>query len=471
MEALRAERESLRRDRAALASLPDILELVDSTRAPLADVEGSSLDSEVIAVVAGEARVTTSALRLGLDARSEELRRNIAYAELAHIDSRIRDLESRLFEVRNVVSHVHDAERKAELLAEVENEIETVGGKLRDKTGQDYSAASELFDELDAQLARAVRRQAELSTYLDLLGRSGGTDSVAKKLVDLEERLGVALKEAPEALGEAGLRLTTLGEQALQSQSELQQAENARRALDAQFVRALQLVARSEECRWLRDSLQPDQIPTTRVDRRNAARRLTRLASALQRVQSKFEMSLDHVAAIEGSLRGVQQSIATHRAPPDNPLNESLIQRHEMQMAQYLSNRAIREAIFEGGAFERFSLVDGFVAWRTVEGEPRRRPIGAFSSGESAFAYMLAGILSSHESSSARYRMFVLDEFGAFVEEGRRDRLWHFLDERVLKAGMASQVVVMLPLQTRSLSGQEEDQLEKHGYFAVEAPL
>lgn len=59
---LRNERTELRRDRAALASLPAMMEMIDNVKRPLDMVDGSSLDNEVLAVLESE-RVTVHQLR------------------------------------------------------------------------------------------------------------------------------------------------------------------------------------------------------------------------------------------------------------------------------------------------------------------------------------------------------------------------------------------------------------------------
>ena len=103
--------------RSELAALPEVLELVGTTRAPLDEVEGSSLDGEVVAVVEGTRRITASALRLGLDARTEELKRDVAYDTLAELDERISVSAARIRQLRRTVDLIQDAERKAKLLS------------------------------------------------------------------------------------------------------------------------------------------------------------------------------------------------------------------------------------------------------------------------------------------------------------------------------------------------------------------
>ena len=464
------DRSALREQRSALTSLPDILDLIEATRAPLAGVEGSSLDAEVVAVFEDTRRVTASALRSGLDTRTEELKRDAAYDVLAEVDGRIRDSDTHIRELRVTTSLVRDADRKAALLAEVEERIEEKTQQLRASTGDEYSTVSERLRDVESELTEAIRHEAELRVHLDLLNRSGGAEELGSKILELERRLGVSPDQASDALRDTvNLRQKLIAEHQ-QHRFECAESERVHQALEEQLVRALQLVARGTDYQWLRSSVPDNRLPAVTTDRRDAMRGLARLAEAARSVQLEVDASLNQVAIVQAALDEITRSIATHREPSRNRYGENLTKWYENQMEGFLSNRDIREAIFDGGEFQHFDLVNGFVSWRTGTGEQRRRPIEAFSSGERAFAYMLAAILG-HGRSAAQYRVFVLDEFGAFVEQSRRSRLWHFLDERLLKAGIATQVIVILPSQSSSPTDQEAERFEAEGYFAVEAPL
>ncbi len=461
-------RTELRRDRAALASLPDMFELIEDVRSPLADAEGSSLDDEVLAVIETSARVTASELRVGLDARSDELKRDDSYDQLAKIDGQIAESETRIRELSSVRSQVRDADRKATLLLEVEREIEAKEGQIRDSSGDEYSEVSEQLRVVESQIADEIKREAESRVHLDLLNRSGGASALDSKVADLEQRLDIVASGAQEALDGTVARRQGLTAEQQRLRYELSSKKALRRDLEDQLDRARRLLARGADYQWLRESVPAGAIPTVKADRRDALRRLVRLADAARRVQSDVEASLNQVAAVEAALDAIRRSITTHEDPGRRRYAESLVKWYEGQMADYLSNPDIREAIFEGSDFQQFDLVNGFVSWRTRTGEQRRRPIEAFSSGERAFAYMLAAILS-HGKSAARYRVFVLDEFGAFVEQSRRSRLWHFLDQRLLKEGLAAQVVVILPSQGNPPAAVDGELFEAKDYFARNA--
>ena len=463
-------RDRLRKERSTLDTLPALLDTIDAIRIPLAEIEASSLDAEIVAVLEGSQRISASGLRLGLDSRTDELKLDVAYNTLAELDHEIQDGNDHIKRLYAAEAQVRDAARKAALLLDVESRIQQISQQLRDSTGDEYSRISDELRAIEYELTEAIKQEVELKVHLDLLNRSGGTEVLDNKIRDLRRKLDVSIDEVHSELDDAIDLQHNLSAAHQQHRLELGGYERELNALEEQLVRAVQLVTRGRDYQWLRERIAADNLPTARSDRNAALRQLSYLAQAARDVQSRVETSLNEIATVQGALDSVRQSIAMHRDPSRNRFVNNLISRYEQQMAEYLSNEDIREGIFGGGDFQRFDLMNGFVVWRTAAGEVRRRPIEAFSSGERAFAYMLAAILS-HRQSSAQFRVFILDEFGAFVEHSRRSRLWHFLDERLLKTGVAAQVVVILPSQSSSPTDAQTAQFIADEYFAEEARL
>ena len=459
-----ARRRALREERAALAVLPDVLEMIGSTRVSLGQAEDSSLDAEIVAIIERTQRVSASALRAGLDARTAELKRDDSYDVLADIDRQLGECEARIHQLRGFVERVRDAKRKASLLSEIEEQIDQTTRHIRESTGNEYAELSERLQNVELELTDAIRHEAECSVHLDLLNRRGGSEELARKLAELEHRLDVSYDDATDALRESTAYHSDLSAEYQQDRHELAANESMRASLEEQLVRAVRIVGRGPDYQWLRNSLSKGHLPTDRTDRSDAIRLLTRLGEVAKSVQSGVDESLNQIATIQRALDDIGRAIARHVEPPRNPYGENLSKWYAGQMAEYLSNEYICEAIFDGGEFLDFDLIHGFVSWRTKAGEDRRRPIEAFSSGERAFAYVLAAILSQSKS-TAQYRVLVLDEFGAFVEHSRRNRLWHFLHERVLEAGMAHQVIVILPWQASLPSIEHAERFESDGYF------
>lgn len=464
------KRRDLRKERSSLASLPKVLEIVQAVRTPLAEVETSSLDDEIIAILDDQQRISAASLRAGVDARSHELEQDSNYDTLVDLDRRIREQDNHIGNLRYAKEKLEDAKRKTDLLSEVEKDIETLTERIRKSSGDEYSKVLDQLAHIESNLNEAIKRQAEVALHLDLLNRKGGAEELEATISELESKLAVAPKQVSDHLAEANESYREIAAEHHQRKLELIEREQESRKLDDQLERAIQLIGRGTDYQWIQNNVSANKLPNVRNERLDALRKLSDLATAANSVQSDIEEALNLLAALQDALDGIHISVGMHRELRRNPYVEQLIKWYEDQMAEFLSNSDISETLFGEERFERFDLMNGFISWRTASGEQTRRPIEAFSSGERAFSYMLTAILR-HQESTAQHRVFVLDEFGAFVEQSRRSRLWHFLDERLVKAGLASQVVVILPLQGSSLGDKPMKKFEADGYFALEAQL
>lgn len=92
----------------------------------------------------------------------------------------------------------------------------------------------------------------------------------------------------------------------------------------------------------------------------------------------------------------------------------------------------------------RFDMGANDVILRSKGGEEIIRPLGAFSSGEKAFAFSLAMITLTSRQKSAN-RILVLDEFSALLDYERADVLRRHLRRNVTEQQIADKVIVILP--------------------------
>ncbi len=160
-------------------------------------------------------------------------------------------------------------------------------------------------------------------------------------------------------------------------------------------------------------------------------------------------------------------------------LDRLLVQALSEQLRQRLDTEPIRDALFGGNPLISLDLNNRMLAWQSEDGVVHR-PLEGFSTGQQAFAFTQARILGLEELPEGRDRLLVLDEFGAFVAADRLDELATFLAAESVRR-RASQVVVVLPLQTDYEADREETtgqlrarydervtQLQESGYIAEE---
>ena len=152
--------------------------------------------------------------------------------------------------------------------------------------------------------------------------------------------------------------------------------------------------------------------------------------------------------------------------------SDLVISHYEKQFGMLLADPNIQNALFDNGTFTRLDLQQQVVIWKNADDDICRRPLEAFSSGERAFAYVLGSILQQRQVKSQNH-LLVLDEFGAFIEADRIERLERFLYDEVLLSGTANAVAIILPSRERltlmadnhaHLSDRRTRLLIEHGY-------
>jgi len=150
------------------------------------------------------------------------------------------------------------------------------------------------------------------------------------------------------------------------------------------------------------------------------------------------------------------------------------------RLREEFAQEEIQSALFDGGQLKTIDLGSLEARWVTSEGELRSRPFEAFSSGEQVFAYTRARI-QAVSAIETKKKVVALDEFGAFLERDRLERLARFLRDTV-GGEIADQVIIVVPLaanyraQAEVTSGtlgerfsQRALEIEKRGYFAEDA--
>ncbi|OBG51051.1 hypothetical protein A5669_27240 [Mycolicibacterium fortuitum] len=160
------------------------------------------------------------------------------------------------------------------------------------------------------------------------------------------------------------------------------------------------------------------------------------VASHVRRAREAITQVVQHVEALhfEATRRGGQGRFA-----------EALEAVVEETLREELSARPIVDALFDGGTIQRVDLETHSITWTTPDGQPRTRPLSAFSSGEQALAFIRARLQQIAET-TAHNRLVFLDEFGAFIAADRRKPLAELLTSDTVSS-LANEVIVVLPLQ------------------------
>jgi hypothetical protein len=468
----RRERSELLHGQTLLRVPPDLIALIKQLRLPLDPLGESSLDEEEVAIIAQQ-RITVSELRVGLDRREAELSEQQQHALIEETEAEIKEVGVHLRELRSSLRLLDDARGKAEDLQQVETEAREVAHALATRHDDEYQQVVIALEHLQNEGLEHINRRAELRYRHGVLERAGSAEKLAREIAELRDDLSVtgspitALENVRNQLADCRAKLQVADEQERLTTVNLREFE---RHVDERVG----VLERSPEYAWLRSAV-GDLLPTTRDERLRSLEQMARLDDALRRFQSGMDTLANRAArALEALQRLTRPRESTGEV--DGGYLIPLANHYAKRFGELLSDRDIQSALFGDGRFSRLDLLNWELIWETANGEPQRRPLQAFSSGERAFAYVLASILR-HTGQSAPNSMLVLDEFGAFIEADRLARLLHFLGDQVLAPGRADQVVIILPLRetVKGLVSEEQNPraraIAERGYVMESVPV
>lgn len=453
------ERAAILRDRSALELLPEVTAVIQELERPLGPLVGSSLDSEIVAVI-GRSRISVEALRGGLTVRENELAGHEQFAVLAEMERRIAELDERRRAVRRAKALMTRAEQAVGELAQTEQRWASLATEIERAQPANLTDLASQIATLDERHIELVREQAELVYRQRALSEAGSQASLEVRLERVRSRLdnehaGLGLREAEEDLSR--LRLELAGQQ-----EALTALIGEQHSLQDRLGQATLLFASAESYAWLRRAI-GGRLPSLGTDIETALAAYSELSDVVQRLESAADSLRTEAASVRDALSLIADALATGGSPASVSRHiPSLTKHYEEAFGELLRDPLIQEALFPDGQFVSLDLLRSEIAWRDQSGI-QRKPIEAFSSGERAFAFVLASILQ-HAGDETPNRLMVLDEFGAFIDAEGRERLKQFLEERVLAANIADQVVVILPLR-EGLDGEQSREVEDRGYF------
>lgn len=467
-----SELNNLRQHRVALSIPPELSDLIRRIDDPIAAAAETGLSEDVIAILP-KARITVSQLHEGLTRRKDELAVHFGPQRslLEEIDEQIRSLDNRLSAIRQAEQYMEQVEIASKRLSNAEGRLRQALDAISVSGHKQYQDIVALMAKIDQEYTALIAKRADLRYQRGILEREGAASDLESKIAALHVELSSTgsqdenIRMARSHLDDCRLRLR-------EADSTLSEARARRLELEMRLATATELLESSPDYQWLRTG--PNSlIPSARYDRAESIRRITTLGEALKRLQAAIDAFSQSAARIRNAVQVVADSIGKAQVST-NPEIVRLLKHYEQIFAALLRDSEIQEVLFGGGTFNELDLLHAELSWTSSNEELLRRPVEAFSSGERAFAYVLASVLQ-HTTGAAENRILILDEFGAFIEADRLDRLLRFLDQQVLRQNRADQVVIMLPLrQTGSEGGDRSvllEAVEKQGYFAQEVVL
>ncbi|MGE0705740.1 MAG: hypothetical protein AB7P22_17600 [Vicinamibacterales bacterium] len=378
------------------------------------------------------------------------------------IDQALADLETRVKSLNRAKSLVASKKRALDRADRWSREVSRLEEQVEQYQVSDDDIAGEIAA-LGASLEQLVRHRVELRTTRSDLFQFGEPTELEARVatiraeVDADPTNARSLVEATmagerisEELGAVTLRLDEI--ERVIKQFELRVSEaTARLTIDPAYG-------------WVRAALGA-HLPSSSTEPVHAAATLIKIHEAGEAIH-------DASTSVEQSIARVTQTLDSVAARLDSTSRDTgkqieapeIVMDLEQRFADSLRNRHISEALLDGGTVQRVDLGALDIVWRARDGELRRRPIEAFSSGERAFAYVMARMRSLRESEqTSENRVLVLDEFGAFMSGDRLRVLQNFLAEDVVGSAF-DQVLIILPMRSDPASLEDDEFFKSHQY-------
>lgn len=299
--------------------------------------------------------------------------------------------------------------------------------------------------ELDEIVLEFATEQARLVRRKGLLG--GGQDELvlASTSRQLLAELGLEdVAELPGALDAAERKLDQCRRLADSARHELDAASAAAASHERALAASRDALRSLADFAWFR-AANEHELPGPDTDRESA---LTRLADIAQRARTGADrlrqIRIQAIAmqsalgAIANRLRGRDEGAVVYVA--------ELSQWLSARFAEYFAQPSLRQALLPPGATDlRVDLKNALLSW-SVDGQQAHKPLDAFSSGQQAYLYTRARLALLDETAEPKNRLLCLDEFGAFMDDERRQDLFDYLLDRG-ETHPTDSVLLILPVR------------------------
>ena len=433
------------------------------------------LADEVIAEI-DETEVAIGELAQGITRRREVLRRQPVGEEVRRLTTEIARLTHRQEQFAELLRLLQRLGSNERSFREAQAQLTDLRGRLG---GPDAGEFNRLVDELGTARQEANDLHARRAVVTHQLSHLAGGATRAELLEELmaglttndvaSEELEATIVDLNQLLSELEQERDSLSQEVTSLQVIIQEELSGLRT-------ASRVVSSDAAYEWIR-SFAGHLLPRPEQAEDDQLLLLERWTTAVASVQARLEQLRNDAEAISVVLDRLAQHVHSNqgRVLTDH---DDLRYFSEVRswmgevLARQFSGPEIAGALFDGGVIVDVDLDDMAVVWDTENGERRRRPIEAFSSGEKAFAFTLAR-LETVDFLGARNRLAVLDEFGAYVDYERMGQLVEILQTNVLNT-KADQIVVIVPLSRSysnaapTVSAEISEQLEQTSYFAAD---
>ncbi|HXA27627.1 MAG TPA: hypothetical protein VN193_02675 [Candidatus Angelobacter sp.] len=440
------KRTELEAERIQLDSAPAMRGILDHLIKRLEEASERGLGDQVaIDDPVTEIQLTVHQTTAGMTTRRAYLEGKPPEPQARAVVEELENVARQVGQAKSLVDLLTEAERRRRLVDENDERTNRALAAINPRAIAQIRTLEGERGEADAQLLKLAAERAALHQQLGAAGDPTSQRALAGQLAQRLSALGSSEEGLNERLRQAELR-SREANTLLASTRDV--AATLRRDIaraDTEIRDALVHLRENPGLQWLRSAL-PSRDRVSQSDApRDQLVVIDSARAAVDDILHRITEFRSQIGAVIAAVRTIAGGL--HGRPPESERYVASLELYfGKRFSDWFNNPRVRHELLPQADGEiRVDLARREVIW--IEGaREMARPLEAFSSGESAFAYTRARLaVLDEERDRPLNRLIVLDEFGAFIAHDRLTGLMAYLQERSAEH-VGDQVLVILPL-------------------------
>lgn len=435
-------------------SAPQVANIADDLVERLDRARDAGLgDDLIVNDETADVAYSVTQLREKLDQQSRRLRALPPPEEAESLQSRIgqhRQLIATVDRLVRAITARRDADEKARAAGErlvdaIEEVARSSGGGVDALVARRKTLTGEMQESV-AERANLIRARAEM-------GGGATPEELRFQLSQLFNELKVQAEDLASAHQNALTRKAS-AQKTVEDLATKHGSVNQRlRATQRDLGNVTALLAEDPKFAWIRSSAS-HLLPSLDADPAVQARLFKQILAAIQAMRDRITALKHQLSTSDQSFNNAYEQLLHAGTQSDE--TRAVRSWFGEEVSGWFNLPQLLETVFEHADHVEVDLNEMAVSW-DLDGESVSRPLGAFSSGERAFAYTRAQLALIDSAPAPANRLIVLDEFGAFMAREWQHRLEQYLRDRT-QDNSKDRTLLVLPLT------QTVDDLQADGH-------
>ena len=423
-------------------SAPDVADVADDLVERLDRAEQAGLSDDTIVDDKNmDVAYSVTQLREVLNEQSRRLRALPPPDEAGDVQSRISQHRQILTTIDRLAKALIARRGAGEKARAARDRLAAAVDEVASSSEGDVDAIVTRRKTLMRQMQESVAERADLIRARAEMGGGATPEELRSQLDQLLNELRIQAEDLPSAYqvaltGKESTK-TTVEALATEHRSAIQRAQAAQQDLG----RVTALLAEDPAFEWIRSSA-AHLLPSPEADPAVQAHLIEQILSAVQAMRDRITALQHQLSAADQSFKNTYEQLQHGGSQSDE--TRGIRSWFGQEVSGWFNLPQLLETVFEHGNHVTVDLNEMAVRWN-LDGSAMSRPLGAFSSGERAFAYTRAQLALIDSAPAPANRLIVLDEFGAFMAREWQHRLEQYLRERA-RDNAKDRTLLILPL-------------------------